>query len=101
MTAHTPGPWIVDECDVASDTSPPDDWTAIGTADEDGLASIVAYCHPDNAPVLAAAPDLLTACKRLLAYCHDSCGRTPGYTHSVETCSICNAGAAISKAEGK
>jgi hypothetical protein len=36
-------------------------WVAVGLTDKDGFAASVAYCHPGNAPLIAAAPDLLAA----------------------------------------
>lgn len=36
-------------------------WLASGIADEEGFAESVAYCHPANAPLIAAAPALLFA----------------------------------------
>lgn len=62
-TKHTQGPWLVDE---HSDTSvmadilkSSDDWVAVADTYDDG--GHVAYCHPNNAPIIAAAPDLLQA----------------------------------------
>jgi len=51
-----------------------------------------------NALLIAAAPDLLEACKRLLASTGDACG-VIGYPHDEATCSCCAARAAIAKAE--
>jgi len=71
-TKHTPGPWIVG--DMGHDTSieaqvqqlqegegTDREWTAVGICDEDGFAEVVALTHPSNAPLVAAAPDLLNA----------------------------------------
>lgn len=41
--------------------SPERHWVAVGIADEEGYAESVAYCHPDNARLIAAAPELLEA----------------------------------------
>lgn len=66
---HTPGPWFTDhlvepehmaKCLVENPT-----WIAIeDTADDGGH---VAYCAPENGPLIAAAPELLFALENLLA----------------------------------
>ena len=65
MTTHTPGLWLEDhtaepeimaKCLLDNPT-----WIAIeDTADDGGH---VAYCAPANAPLIAAAPDMLAALK--------------------------------------
>ena len=73
MTAsqHTPGPYTEDTgrfCDMLLNP----DWTSIccGEYGGDDMA-VVAYCHPINAALFAAAPDLLAACEAALAYLND------------------------------
>lgn len=41
-------------------------WCAVGTGDGEGYAETVAYCHPDNAPLIAAAPAMFAALQALL-----------------------------------
>ena len=62
-TKHTPAPWYVDEmaeskhmadCIMENDT-----WIAIEDTSDDG--GHIAYCHPDNANLIAAAPEMLEA----------------------------------------
>ena len=68
--AHTPGPWIVDDGTdstenmsevILEDKGTDREWIAVGIADNDGYAESVAYCHPDNAHLIAAAPEMLEA----------------------------------------
>jgi hypothetical protein len=73
---HTQGEWIVDDgfqrqqehiAALTDDLGNPDrHWVAVGIADEDGFAESVAYCHPDNAPLISSAPELLAALQALL-----------------------------------
>jgi hypothetical protein len=62
-TTHTPGPWFVDDavdtthlaaCMIANPS-----WVAI--EDTDPYGGHLAYCHPDNAPIIAEAPAMLAA----------------------------------------
>jgi len=56
---HTPGPWKFDDnygCIVA-----PDDTTVIASLEPDADSPVA------NALLIAAAPDLLEACKRMIA----------------------------------
>jgi hypothetical protein len=65
---HTKGEWIVDaggtddiqnmaDC-LLTAKGTKDEWMAVGLADHDGYAESIAYCHANNAPMIAAAPDL-------------------------------------------
>jgi hypothetical protein len=56
---HTPGPWLVGDVPCSLVDGPPPDWAVVGLNDEDGFAETIAYCHPSNAPIVAAAPELL------------------------------------------
>jgi hypothetical protein len=68
---HTPGPWI-------TDTSHSHEWEGITIwnepSDPDGIwTTVIAHVVPDqheeheaNAKLIAAAPDLLAACKKML-----------------------------------
>lgn len=82
-TKHTPGPWHVDtDCrddtenmayQLTDDAGTSREWVAVGLHDEDGYAASVAYCHPMNAPLIAAAPDLLAALSHLLGCAETDC----------------------------
>lgn len=70
---HTPGPWVC--CDV----SPTHGWAiaqegskAVGGSSPDDTGGVVGtsewmWLSEDDARLIAAAPDLLAACKRMLA----------------------------------
>ena len=71
---HTPGPWILnDGTDYLQNMADflfagketDQEWTAVGTSDADGYAESVAYCHPDNARLISAAPDMLAALQQM------------------------------------
>lgn len=47
------------------------EWVAIGLEDCDGFAEVIAMAHPRNAHLIAAAPDLLSACKVTLIELHN------------------------------
>ena len=94
MSKHTPGPWYVEmgndcrlvvdaqECVVAIVKSPdvdPDEWETA------------------NAKLIAAAPDLLEACKQAARYIH-VCGPKP--LHVTDTLVHDALAAAIAKAKG-
>lgn len=52
---------------LTEDLSNPDrHWVAVGISDEDGFAESVAYCHPENAKFIAAAPAMSKALNKLL-----------------------------------
>ena len=60
-TKHTPGPWAWDGGCLMSQQS----YTAVVlwyTSDDDGV-----HCRPADRPLIAAAPELLAACKAALA----------------------------------
>jgi hypothetical protein len=61
MPNHTPGPWSTDESGEV-DTSAADlsSWDGVLANGE-----VVAYCHPDNAALIAAAPEMLAILKYL------------------------------------
>lgn len=73
---HTPGPWFVDDgChdDVENmrhqllrGKETENEWIAVGLNDSDGYSESVAYCHPMNAPLIAAAPELLEALRAIV-----------------------------------
>lgn len=80
-TQHTPGPWQQDDhpldlsqvahC-LLAEKGTPNEWVGVGPYfgpdDPDGEGQEhVAYCHPVNAPLMAAAPDLLTLAEAVLS----------------------------------
>ena len=78
-TQHTPGPWVIDdgliraeEMAAAIESNPT--WVAVGINDEDGFAASVAYCHPINASLIAATPDLLSALQSSADWLDELCG---------------------------
>lgn len=84
MSAHTPGPWIANGSAVETDRP------------RGQPSDVLAFLHLDaglpteaNARLIAAAPDLLVALKRIVK---DATGLTPA--------SLDEALAAIAKAEG-
>ena len=69
-TPHTPGPWTIDDgmisledqCRILlNNTGTDSEWVCVGINDHEGMEAVVALCHPTNAPLIAAAPDLLVA----------------------------------------
>lgn len=50
---------------LAVDEGTPREWIAVGIEDENGYAESVAYCHPDNAPAIAAVPKLVECLKEI------------------------------------
>lgn len=63
---YTPGPWVKDDGfvrpqDMVEQLLENTTWVAVGICDEDGYAASVAYCHPDNASLISAAPEMLEA----------------------------------------
>jgi hypothetical protein len=101
---HTPGPWEAEQAHERQDL-----WWDIEGAMPKGLtpgryniADTMNRHHcvsPDedraNARLIAAAPELLAACRRLLHF-GDDCG-----DHCSNSCQWCQLRAAISKAEGE
>lgn len=66
---HTPKSWKVGK---------PHGLTKVeieGTSATSGLSVLVAVCDPDNAPLIAAAPDLLAACEGLIGTMHATTAR--------------------------
>lgn len=70
MRNFTEGPWVIDDGmdspenmadEILRSAGGEDEWVAVGICDEEGYASSVAYCHPNNAPLIAEAPALLDA----------------------------------------
>ena len=100
---YTPGPYVVDVVGFVDPNVPHTDWIAVGIPDEDGdVAEVVAYCAEANAPLLAAAPELLAALRELLAVEAAAEEQTEGMEALFERHAIATeaARAAIAKAEG-
>ena len=66
-TPWTPGPWTPDDGfmlveDMArvlkDDEGTEREWCAVGIEDGEGYAANVAFCHPINARLVAAAPEM-------------------------------------------
>lgn len=78
------------------------EWQPITIHDEDGPAEVVALCHPINARLVAAAPELLRALRQILAIAesgvvlrHET-GK-PTWSAGDETAKIARAAIATSK----
>lgn len=105
--AHTPGPWSVDsesgndgeaEVIVAADRTIC--WTADTFTDEEGAA--ITDEDRANARLIAAAPELLSCCRELLAIVEDEYAndRYPEELKSWKR-TISDTAKAIAKAEGR
>lgn len=83
---HTPGPWVVNGADgslmvgmeeqaffIKDNIGTGKEWIAVGINDREGFAEVVALCHPINAPLIAAAPELLAACQLFMQYDAENC----------------------------
>lgn len=64
-TQHTPGPWMAYAETVKIDRKPVCNRIAVFAMDEDGPVGHIEFSE-GNALVIAAAPDLLEACKAML-----------------------------------
>ena len=82
VSKHTPGPWSWDIANgwlVAPDIEVPED-SDLGTI-------VLAYCADDEGPteadanLIAAAPDLLEACKSAIVWVAYATARDPNTTH--------------------
>lgn len=111
--SHTPGPWIVSDGDtyienmaqcLLADKGTDREWTAVGIADKEGYAESVAYCHPANARVIAAAPELLACLEKIQgisSIClHAKGGPSRKELLGMSTLALTLARAAIKQAEG-
>lgn len=89
--SHTPGPWQADECEDANGftTIREGDGTPNGALHTDPIATVY---RDANARLIAAAPDLLEACKSLLYATEHIDHIKPQLNKASE---------AIAKAEGK
>ena len=80
MSKHTPGPWVFESRDGDHPLNDQDGWGCDGLWAVDGGFILGAgpgwdssYVAPDDADarLIAAAPELLEACKAMLACCYD------------------------------
>lgn len=88
--AHTPGPW------TRKDTP---DYAEIHPSSGELRQAIALVGAPDDANLIAAAPDLLDALRRIMTYAHDGAAVRDIDT-SVQP-EFVAARAAIQKAEGR
>lgn len=69
MAKHTPGPWLEDQTAepevMAQALLDNPSWVAVEDTSENG--GHVAYCAPENAPLIADAPAMLKALAGMLA----------------------------------
>lgn len=75
--AITKGEWVVDDAGVdcvenmsdclLNGEGTDDEWIAVGIEDGEGYSASLAYCHADNAHIIAAAPNLAVSVSELLA----------------------------------
>ena len=88
MTQHTPGPWHVENFHGSWDVTH-------GPADDASERfSVLETLSEENARLIAAAPDLLAACKEALGYEYGQPGL--GWRQRIDLLE-----AAIAKAEGR
>ena len=100
-TRHTPGPWaVVDELDIISSGQSPIDGTFVVGVDVATCGtSIVEFYEiaKANARLIAAAPELLEACRRVAALRHDESKHTS--EEDQRQCAICECRIAVAAAE--
>ena len=91
---HTPGPWYADDAaensHLAACMIENPSWIAIEDTAPDG--GHLAYCHPNNARLIAAAPELLAALDALI--------NMPSDMTAERVTALNAASAAIAKAKG-
>lgn len=105
MSAHTPGPWT-----LVAGFAGHKDWISVDGPSRRGGAPITIHENRNataldlaNARLIAAAPDLLAACERVIDALKDHVLISPSMdgarTQGREICSLLNA--AIAKARGE
>ena len=102
MSKHTPGPWTAVKNSAYWEIDGPDDFggvadTCASSAGEPDFGRSMALGEA-NARLIAAAPDLLSACRGLLDAIHDSMTHESQNHHREQ---IDAAFAAVEKAEGE
>ena len=101
---HTPGPWRADDDEqimledqipmLLEDKGTDREWVSVGEYDEEGMLSVVALCHPNNARLIAAAPAMYEALQGMLDWARRVNTLNPGPE-------ILNALNVIAQAEGR
>lgn len=100
--SHTPGPWAVsdglvrleDQIDqLLRDIGSDKEWVPVVIHDEEGECGVTALCHPVNARLIAAAPELLEALEEIK-------GLLEGFPYPDVDGAIRSAHTAIAKATG-
>ena len=110
MSKHTPGPWRADDDEqiMLEDQIPmllenkgtDREWVSVGEYDEEGMLSVVALCHPNNAHLIAAAPAMYADAKQLCELVRDFMNDNRLYDGQVIQ-AISNLETALSQAEGR
>jgi hypothetical protein len=108
MSSHTPGPYLVDDGFISiqqqadcliKGIGTEREWTAIGITDQDGgVAEVVALCHPINAHLIAAAPELLEALQSSVGCLEASLDEVPSDAREAIENDLVRYRAAIAKA---
>jgi hypothetical protein len=94
MSEYTKGPWVISDADFNNVPKNPNAEFAINSEDGWHVAEILDVTNPEaDARLIAAAPELLEACKEFVRKCE--CGE------ARSTRSYAQMKAAISKAEGR
>jgi len=89
MSGHTPGPWLAEFTSCGKqDDGCRGGWKIVGPYHSEPHG----YHNSSDASLIAAAPDLLAACKRVL-------GHLDGSTGEIDAVALLQA--AIAKAEGR
>lgn len=90
MSAHTPGPWV-----CRPTIGPGDELLEAIISKSAGNVTVATDCIPDDANLIAAAPDMLEALRKAhLVTC-------PTVDHVTHLCGGCSISAVIAKAEGR
>ena len=104
---HTPGPWKYHKCDSTGEQNSPQRMYVIAVGDHKGVVvdEVLSCCADNqeaNARLIAAAPDLLEACKFGLNLLCQCCKSLNPHHHNCTSCKdIDIIKQAISRAEGK
>ena len=98
MSKHTPGPWRYWACKVDSRANPPMyDYAQFANPNGHVFRAPLLYLREEDARLIAAAPDLLAAC-RMVVMLRQLGGMLPGSRDVVQAI-VEAAQAAIGKAE--